>query len=83
MKQAIGTVRPDFGGLTPQQIEVWDSIHRARRANWLLHGVNLGIPEDLYLASGGFPEFAEHEDIDLAGHVARLGVPPRRHTHEQ
>lgn len=70
----IGTVRPDFADLTRTQIEAWTSTHRPGRPNGQVHGANLGVRADLYLAAGGFPEYVDHEDVELAGHVARLGA---------
>lgn len=70
----IGTVRPDFADLTPLQIQAWRAGHTPDHANGHVHGANLGVRADLYLAAGGFPEYAEHEDVELAGHVQRLGA---------
>lgn len=70
----IGTVRPNFVDLSTEQIDAWQARHTPGRANGHVHGANLGVRADLYLAAGGFPEYAEHEDVELAGHVRRLGA---------
>lgn len=70
----IGTVRPDFSDLSFAQVEAWTARHTPGRANGHVHGANLGVRADLYLAAGGFPEYAEHEDVELAGRVRRLGA---------
>ena len=70
----VGTVRPDFADLTSEQREAWTAKHTPGQANGHIHGANLGIRADLYLAAGGFPEYTEHEDVELAGHVSRLGA---------
>lgn len=70
----VGTVRPDFGDLSPAQIDAWTARHTPGRANGHVHGANLGLRADLYLAAGGFAELPEHEDVHLARRVRELGA---------
>ncbi|MGV8884951.1 MAG: glycosyltransferase [Microbacteriaceae bacterium] len=66
----IGTVRPDFADLTTQQVEAWSATHPVGVANGHVHGANLGLRASLYLAAGGYPPLAEHEDVDLVARCA-------------
>jgi glycosyltransferase involved in cell wall biosynthesis len=66
----IGTVRPDFADLSPDQISHWLATHTPGEPNGHVHGANLGVRANLYLAAGGFHVQPEHEDVDL---VIRLG----------
>jgi hypothetical protein len=61
----VGTVRPDFEDLTPEQIEAWEAQHTPGIANGHVHGANLGISASTYIAAGGFQRMVEHEDVDL------------------
>lgn len=70
----IGTVRPDFRDLNDEQVAAWRATHFVGNPNGHVHGANLGVRADFYLAAGGFPEYALHEDVELAGHVMRLGA---------
>jgi glycosyltransferase involved in cell wall biosynthesis len=65
----IGTVRPDFAELEPEQRAAWLATHRRGEPNGHVHGANLGVRASAYQAVGGFQRLAEHEDVDL---VARL-----------
>ncbi len=70
----IGTVRPDFADLTAEQTSAWHAAHSPGHANGHVHGANLGIRADLYDEAGGFPSVEEHEDVELASRVRRLGA---------
>lgn len=70
----IGTVRPDFDDLSPAQQAAWVATHPVGHANGHVHGANLGIRGDLYLAAGGFPSVAEHEDVDLVARARGAGA---------
>ncbi|WP_043674087.1 glycosyltransferase [Clavibacter michiganensis] len=65
----VGTVRPELADLSPEQVAAWRATRVPGQANGHVHGANLGVRGDAYLAAGGFPAVAEHEDVDL---VARL-----------
>ena len=68
----IGTVRPDFDDLSPQQIDAWLLTHPEGVANGHVHGANLGLRAELYIDAGGYPPLAEHEDVDLVARCAAL-----------
>ena len=70
----IGTVRPDVRDLTPAQRAAWSATHVPGVANGHVHGANLGIRASVYLAAGGYPAIAEHEDVELVAAARRLGV---------
>lgn len=65
----VGTVRPDFAELAPEQQAVWLGSHTPGEPNGHVHGANLGVRASAYRTSGGYRELPEHEDVDL---VARL-----------
>ena len=67
----VGTVRPDFAELSPEQVRAWEATHTPGQPNGHVHGANLGIRASAYLAAGGYRTLPEHEDVDL---VARLGA---------
>lgn len=66
----VGTVRPDFGDLRPEQVAAWHATHRPGEPNGHVHGANLGVRASAYAAVGGYRALPEHEDVDL---VERLG----------
>lgn len=70
----IGTVRPDFDDLSPGQIALWEATHTVGQPNGHVHGANLGIRADVYLAAGGFLPQTEHEDVGLVGRALALGA---------
>ncbi|KRC35843.1 glycosyltransferase family 2 protein [Oerskovia sp. Root22] len=70
----IGTVRPDFADLSAEQREAWVATHAPGHANGHVHGANLGIRADVYLAAGGFPGVAEHEDVGLVERARLAGA---------
>lgn len=70
----VGTVRPEFADLSPDQVRAWQSTH-SPEANGHVHGANLGVRADVYLAAGGFDPVAEHEDVELVQRCIRAGAP--------
>jgi glycosyltransferase involved in cell wall biosynthesis len=70
----VGTVRPDFDDLPAGQIELWEATHTRGEPNGHVHGANLGIRADVYLAAGGFQPLAEHEDVGLVTRALALGA---------
>ncbi|PPF86713.1 hypothetical protein C5B96_04850 [Subtercola sp. Z020] len=68
----IGTVRPDFADLTPQQVDAWLATHVPGAANGHVHGANLGLRASLYERAGRFQPLDEHEDVDLVGRLRAL-----------
>ncbi|HEY0215745.1 MAG TPA: glycosyltransferase [Cellulomonas sp.] len=71
----IGTVRPDPRDLSPAQLAAWRRTRVPGVANGHVHGANLGVRADAYLAAGGFSPAPAHEDVDL---VARIRRDPAR-----
>ncbi len=61
----VGTVRPDFAGLTGEQVSAWLETHIPGAPNGHVHGANLGIRASAYRAVGGYRSLPEHEDADL------------------
>jgi glycosyltransferase involved in cell wall biosynthesis len=70
----IGTVRPEFDDLSPEQARAWHATHTAGTANGHVHGANLGVRASVYLAAGGFPRLAEHEDVELVERCLLAGA---------
>lgn len=70
----LGTVRPDFDDLDDEQARAWAVLHTGERALGEVHGANLGVRADVYLAVGGFPGLAEHEDVAFVDHCSALGA---------
>jgi glycosyltransferase involved in cell wall biosynthesis len=70
----IGTVRPNFTDLSPEQISAWETRHTPGQPNGHVHGANLGIRASTYTAAGGFQPQVEHEDVDLAHRLRDRGA---------
>lgn len=70
----VGTVRPDFAGLSPRHVEHWKATHPPGRPNGHVHGANLGVRVTAYRAAGGFAPIAEHEDVALVEAARRTGA---------
>jgi glycosyltransferase involved in cell wall biosynthesis len=69
----VGTVTPDFGGLSAEQIDAWTASHPDGVANGHVHGANLGIRATAYTAVGGFRPHPVGEDVDLVARIASTG----------
>lgn len=61
----LGTVRPDFADLTLEHVEHWLETHPSGRPAGNVHGANLGLRADVYLAAGQFADLDQHEDVEL------------------
>ncbi len=61
----VGTVRPQPGDLTVEEMEAWRERHSTADGHEHVHGANLGFSLDAYRAVGGFRPLAVHEDVDL------------------
>lgn len=76
----VGAVVPDPGDADPEVARLWRERHAGAAAGEHVHGANLGFRLDAYLAVGGFPALAEHEDVALVralqAHGVRQGVAP-------
>jgi hypothetical protein len=70
----LGTVSPDVDDLDDDQARAWLNRHSGDRALGEVHGANLGMRADLYLAVGGFPALAEHEDVAFVERCAARGA---------
>ena len=70
----VGTVRPDFADLSPEQIAAWTSRHTPGRPNGHVHGANLGVATSAYLAAGGFGDLDLHEDVTLVERLRASGA---------
>ncbi|SDQ95571.1 glycosyltransferase family 2 protein [Microbacterium sp. cf332] len=70
----LGTVQPDFADLTSEHAAHWVATHPRGRPAGNVHGANLGMRADVYLAAGGFPELDEHEDVALVRAAVDAGA---------
>jgi len=61
----VGTVRPRFADLAPQQIRAWRATHSHGESLGHVHGANLGVRTEAYERAGGFEPLVEHEDVEL------------------
>ena len=69
----VGTVRPDFRDLDPEQTEAWWATHTPGVANGHVHGANLGIRASALLDAGGFADATVHEDVWLVDEIRARG----------
>lgn len=70
----VGTVRPDFRDLTPEQAAAWWATHTPGVANGHVHGANLGVRASALVAAGGIAPLGEHEDVVLVDALRTLGA---------
>jgi glycosyltransferase involved in cell wall biosynthesis len=70
----LGTVRPGADWSEPHH-RLWRAGYTDRDGHAHVHGANLGIRGDVYLACGGFPPVPAHEDVALAAAVRAAGYP--------
>ena len=69
----LGTVRPDPQELAAGVLAAWRLRHLIADGHPHVHGANLGVRADTYLAAGGFPDVASHEDVLLSRAVRAAG----------
>ncbi len=74
----LGTVRPDPDEIDPRLAGRWYRRHRLTDGHPHVHGANLGVRADWYLAVGGLPAAAFDEDIALAEAVVAAGASVER-----
>ncbi len=67
----VGTVEPD--DLGPDLLRRWHADHRLGPDHPHVHGANLGIRGDAYLAAGGFGPLPVDEDRELVDRVSGAG----------
>ncbi|HMM96551.1 glycosyltransferase [Phycicoccus sp.] len=70
----VGSVEP-ADGLEPAVLAAWHARHQLREGHRHVHGANLGVRADAYLAAGGFPDLPIHEDVALVERVRATGRP--------
>jgi glycosyltransferase involved in cell wall biosynthesis len=70
----LGTVSPDLDDLDIAQARAWSAAHGRGASVGEVHGANLGVRADVYLAAGGFAPLAEHEDIDFVERCSAFGA---------
>ena len=70
----LGAVRPDEEGLDAEQLAHYLLRHPLRESHRNVHGANLGVRADHYLAVGGFEPVATGEDVSLVASLERLGL---------
>lgn len=69
----VGSVRPFGEELSPAQYAAWLRRETADPARIHVHGANLGVRADAYLATGGFDPHPEHEDVMLVERMIAAG----------
>ncbi|UNK45243.1 glycosyltransferase [Arthrobacter sulfonylureivorans] len=76
-----GTVEPETSSLAPGLLRAWRDNYAGQEPSTRVHGANLGVRASMYLAAGGFPALAEHEDVRLVEAIRTLGglVLPAAH----
>ncbi|OIH94618.1 glycosyltransferase family 2 protein [Curtobacterium sp. MCBA15_001] len=76
----VGAVVPDPADLAPEVLVRWRTAHPPGAALGHVHGANLGVRADAYLALGGFDPVPEHEDVRLVERARALGLRVRATT---
>ncbi|XVX20496.1 glycosyltransferase [Actinomycetota bacterium] len=70
----LGTVHPDPDEMSPRLARLWASQPQVADGHPHIHGANLGVRGDAYVAAGGYAALDVHEDVDLVERVRALGV---------
>ncbi|SMG32533.1 glycosyltransferase [Agreia pratensis] len=70
----LGAVRPDDEGLEAERLAHYLRRHPLRESHRNVHGANLGVRADHYLAGGGFAPVSTGEDAALVASLESLGV---------
>lgn len=70
----LGAVRPDEEGLEAEQLAHYLRRHPLCESHRNVHGANLGVRADHYLAAGGFAAVATGEDTALVAALEKLGL---------
>jgi hypothetical protein len=68
----LGTVVP-VAGLSTTTARAWSDRHSMHAGHPHVHGANLGIRADVYVALGGWPERSTGEDVALAERAVAAG----------
>jgi glycosyltransferase involved in cell wall biosynthesis len=61
----LGSVEPDPAGMDPEILRRWRERHPFEENHPHVYGANFGVRASAYLAAGGFPTLASHEDRTL------------------
>ena len=61
----LGSVEPDPAGMDPELLRRWLQRHPFEEDHPHIYGANFGVRASAYLAAGGFPKLASHEDRTL------------------
>lgn len=61
----LGSVEPDPDGMDPELRRRWLERHPFTEDHPHIYGANFGVRASAYLAAGGFPKLASHEDRTL------------------
>lgn len=73
----LGSIRPDPRDLSVEQYRAWEQRAAAERSGGSspvrIHGANLGVRADAYLAVGGFAPLAVGEDVELTRALRESG----------
>jgi len=69
----LGTVLPD-AELSPAERARWHDEHTLADGHPHVHGANLGVRADRYLAAGGFSDVDSDEDVLLVRALREMGV---------
>ena len=73
----LGTVQPD-DDLAAHELVRWEALHTIGEGHPHVHGANLGVRADRYLAAGEFAPVDRDEDVLLVAAVRSLGVAEAR-----
>ena len=73
----LGTVQPD-DDLAAHELVHWESLHTIGEGHPHVHGANLGVRADRYLAAGEFAPVDRDEDVLLVAALRDLGVTEAR-----
>lgn len=73
----LGTVQPD-NDLAVTELRRWEALHTIGEGHPHVHGANLGVRADLYLAAGEFAPVDRDEDVLLVASLRDLAVTEAR-----
>ncbi|TFD58898.1 glycosyltransferase [Cryobacterium suzukii] len=73
----LGTVQPD-DDLAAHELLRWEALHTIGEGHPHVHGANLGVRADRYLAAGEFAPVDRDEDVLLVAALRQLGVSEAR-----
>ncbi|MDJ0339364.1 glycosyltransferase [Cryobacterium sp. PH31-O1] len=73
----LGTVQPD-DDLAAHELLRWEALHTIGEGHPHVHGANLGVRADRYLAAGEFAPVDRDEDVLLVAALRHLGVAEAR-----